>query len=439
MMPRVRRGLLALFLVIAAGLVVFSAQLGKRSEPPGGAPGASASSKSHDGKGKSGKSNKQKKKNKAKPKAHAVATSPFYSLEACQAYLTAHPRAAQRAPRVGTWNIRWFPLGSPDGKKPERHTDLPWLACTIASLDVDVLAIQEIVQDAPGRQALLDVTSRLDTLTHGKWHADLDDCPGSGRQHVGFLYDQNRVTVSDARNLAALNPGANACDLNLRPGFGMYARFKGGPDLSLVSLHFDSGQTARDYGNRKTSVERIDGAVKELAQAERDSDVMLLGDFNSMGCKDCEPRVDSGGELVAIDAQLGPAELRRVSMPSGHHTCTEYQGNGTSTLDYVLASNTMDELPAATKIELFGPCADLGCKLPYKAEKGQLKVFDNLSDHCPLVVTLAATDDDKPGPAPKGAAAASKAAAPAAGAKAPAAKAPPAAPAAGKPAAAPAP
>jgi hypothetical protein len=47
---------------------------------------------------------------------------------------------------VGTWNVRWFPRGCPSNQAcPDQATDIPWLACTIAWMNVDVLALQEIL------------------------------------------------------------------------------------------------------------------------------------------------------------------------------------------------------------------------------------------------------------------------------------------------------
>ena len=48
--------------------------------------------------------------------------------------------------RIGTWNVRWFPDGVP-GVAPERRrnpTNIEWLACAIAYINVDVLGMQEI-------------------------------------------------------------------------------------------------------------------------------------------------------------------------------------------------------------------------------------------------------------------------------------------------------
>ena len=313
----------------------------------------------------------------------------FASPEACQRYLEANPRSAKRPPRIGTWNIRWFPHGTPGGHDEARRTDLDWLACAIAALEVDVLAVQEILQNPAGRGALLDLLERLGTLTGGKWVAHLDDCADGG-QHVGMLYDSSRLTVEVPQALAALNPGRSACDRNLRPGYGAYLRFKEGPDLYLIAVHLDSGVKRRDFDNRQRSIQRLGDALQVLGRHRRDADAIVLGDFNVMGCKKCTPEVSHQAEVAALDRVIKGARLRRLEMPS-KLGCTHYYNSKGGSLDLVLASVLMKELAVGTRVEPFGPCRDLSCgRMP----RERLAAYQRLSDHCPLVVDLTAQDLD---------------------------------------------
>jgi endonuclease/exonuclease/phosphatase family metal-dependent hydrolase len=328
------------------------------------------------------------------PAPEPAANSPFHSAAACEGYLRARPRKQKRGPRIGSWNIRWFPNGSKDGRDPNRRTDLAWLGCAIASLDVDVLAVQEIVQDPAGRNALLDLLAELDTRTAGHWQAELDECPGSGRQHVGLLFDADRVEASAAGALAALNPGNSACDRNLRPGYGSYVRFRGGPDLEIVTVHLDSGTTARDFGNRVRSLSRLGAVAAEVERREHDSDLLVVGDFNSMGCKDCDPQIDATAEIAQIDALLDSLSLRRIPLPEAS-PCTHYQRGHAGILDHVVARASMEELATAASLEVYGPCADLHCKQPARGERPA--ALERLSDHCPIVLELQAGDRDRDG------------------------------------------
>jgi hypothetical protein len=76
------------------------------------------------------------------------ASQVWASAERCEAVVLAGRRMTGTRPnavRVATWNIRWFPDGdlqpSPTSPPP---TDLRWLACTLAWMNVDLVALHEI-------------------------------------------------------------------------------------------------------------------------------------------------------------------------------------------------------------------------------------------------------------------------------------------------------
>jgi hypothetical protein len=72
--------------------------------------------------------------------------------------------------RVGTWNIRWFPRGCPSNSTcPDKTTDLPWLACTMAWMNVDLFAIQEILATPDAEFSLNSLRAELNRLTGGSW------------------------------------------------------------------------------------------------------------------------------------------------------------------------------------------------------------------------------------------------------------------------------
>jgi endonuclease/exonuclease/phosphatase family metal-dependent hydrolase len=309
--------------------------------------------------------------------------SPFFlSALDCERALRERARRDRSArPRVGSWNLRWFPRGTAHGRDPERRTDVRWMACAIASLEVDVLAVQEVVQDPEGRAALLDLAERLDALTLGQWRAELDECAGSGRQHVGFLYDARRVELRDAGTIEELNPGRSACDRSLRPGFGARAHFADGSDAQLVAVHFDSGTTQRDFDNRQRSLERLDGVLTGLRRS--DPDAIVLGDFNTMGCKDCVPARSAADELAAFDRRLAALQLKRLGA-GGATSCSEYYRGHAGLLDHVLVSTASPRWSRGA-LETFGPCAALACARQPRARS--LPALTTLSDHCPIVAS----------------------------------------------------
>jgi predicted extracellular nuclease len=250
-----------------------------------------------------------------------------------------------------------------------------------------VLAIQEIVQDPEGRAALLDLAARLDQLTGGQWRAELDDCPGSGRQHVGFLFDARRVALSGVQAIDALNPGRSACDRSLRPGFGAHMRFADGTDAHVIAVHLDSGVVARDFDNRARSLSRLSEVLPALQRAHADRDVIVLGDFNTMGCAHCEPPTSAAEELGAFDAQLAHAGLARVPAATEAGECSEYYRGHAGLLDHIVLSRTAGAAWRNARVQSYGACAQLACAAQPRGQS--IAAFERLSDHCPRVMELA--------------------------------------------------
>ncbi len=187
------------------------------------------------------------------------------SGEECLAAYEAGARMAKNdkdAIRLATWNIRWFPRGcSPGQSCSENATDLKWLACTIAWMQPDVLALQEILDNPDDRFSFAVVVEELEKLTDSTWASpDLNRCGAAGGQHVGLLWNQDRVSLSSLEDEEQLNGsfarfGGGACAGNIRPGRYAYVKSEtaGGVDFHVASVHFDSGIGDKDYQNRLVS------------------------------------------------------------------------------------------------------------------------------------------------------------------------------------------
>lgn len=316
----------------------------------------------------------------------------FASPAACRALLGAGRRlpVPEGKVRLGSWNLRWFPDGKPGRGATAGGTDVAWLACAIAWLSVDVLAVQEVKAHPAARlktQALID---ELDALTSGKWRLELDDCKSGAIQHVGFLFNEARVKARLGRTYGALNPHGEACKDQLRPGYGAYFRFPGGLDLHAVSVHLKSGTERRALDLRTRSLRALSTVLAEARAAEPDQDVMVLGDFNTMGCGRCRPEVSAERELELLARAAAPAKMVPVPAEIG---CSHYFSGRGTLLDLVLVSDATRELPADARVAVSGVCGELRCRsLP--AATPRPAAFAALSDHCPILIDLTDRDLD---------------------------------------------
>lgn len=309
-----------------------------------------------------------------------ASVSPFRSHDDCERIVTARGPQQHDELRIGTWNIRWFPQGG--ASFSEEGTSIRWLACLIDHLEVDALAVQEFVQNHRGRNATIELLEQLGRRTSSRWSSAFDECPDDGRQHVGLLWNEARVSVEAIRTIAEVNPLRDACASQLRPGLNAYLRPERGSDLHLLIVHLDSGVHRRDRDNRLESIERLGRVLPAILERPADRDVLVLGDFNTMGCSQCEPRQDARAELEQVQAELSTRAvgLERVAPD---HDCTEYYRRNAIALDHVFSSRSLDAT-SQPQTTVHGPCAELAC--------GPLRGFEayeaSISDHCPLVVEL---------------------------------------------------
>jgi endonuclease/exonuclease/phosphatase family metal-dependent hydrolase len=323
------------------------------------------------------------------PVPSALAGSPWASLASCRAALASAPSPRPKGvARIGAWNLRWFPDGGPGERPKEQGSDLDWLACSIAWLRVDVLAVEEIKAGVRPRRALEDLAARLSALTGSRFRTLLDDCPKSSSQKVGMLYDERRVTLGKQATLAELNPHGEPCKDQLRPGLAAHFRFPGGLDLTVVATHLKSGGERRSFELRGRSFGAFGAAVASAKALAGDADVLLIGDMNTMGCADCSPAITGSEELAGVDRTLAASSppLRRLATAPG---CSHSYSGRKTLLDWAAASD-LAELPSGRSASVSGYCAALGCE----TSESPPRATRSLSDHCPVVVDIDDLDRD---------------------------------------------
>jgi len=341
----------------------------------------------------SGESSRVSKSPNGQARVESQSLNPWASPDACQALVSSGQRL-KHAPdkaRFATWNIRWFPDGvAGRASAPAQGTDLNWLACVIAWLDVDVLALQEVKADALSRTKLESVVAELQGKTGGSWSVALDQCPAHNGQHVAFLYASHKVKTSPFVQYAALNPRASACADQLRPGLGSTFTFPGGLDIHAITVHLKSGVTERDIDLRRRSWAALTDVIATEVKESKDSDVIVLGDFNSMGCHSCELPYGNQQELSELDRQLriGESPARRVG---ADFPCSQYFQQQPGLLDHVVITEATRELSPTVRAQVEGYCQNLECESFTGKEPLALR---RLSDHCPLVVELTDRDLD---------------------------------------------
>lgn len=299
---------------------------------------------------------------------------------------TSESSATSTPLKLATWNIRWFPRGCPDPSDcPDKKTDLAMLARNIAELDLDLLAVQEILYAEDGREAMATLLARLDSLTSGNWQVNMQECGAAQSQRVGFLWNAGRVELTGFADLEQLNggieEGGGACAANLRPGRYAYARAADGSiDFHAITVHFDSGRRSRDYDNRRDAAGEIPRLrLGDIPIMELDEDVVIFGDFNTMGQSD-PVEITAEKEFEIFDEQIGPFFKRLAVQPF----CSEYYRGKGGVLDFFVVSESLTSVDHVARAQGF--CAEAACT--ELDEENMPEEYRRISDHCPVVLEM---------------------------------------------------
>lgn len=317
------------------------------------------------------------------------ASSPWANRRACLEALKlgGAPRRGGSA-RVGAWNLHWFPDGRPGDARPGQGADFEWLACAVAWMRLDVLAVEEIKRPPRGTAGLDALRRELDRLSGGTWQSILDPCPRASSQHVGLLFDARRVRLVTSGVVGELNPLGEPCRSELRPGLAGYFAFPGGLDLSVVVAHLKSGNEERDFELRTRSFEAFAAAAEREREQTHDPDVLFIGDMNTLGCASCAPAVTAPAELTRVDALFASARAPLARL-AAEPACSHDHAGEATLLDWA-ATSGLEELPHGARLTVSGACGELGCDALPRRLPGEQR----LSDHCPIWLDLDDADRD---------------------------------------------
>lgn len=328
----------------------------------------------------------------APPAATPVADAPPVAYASPDSCAAAEPIARKSGTaRIATWNIRWFPDGTfKDEPSEVDATDVDWLACEVRRLDADVIAVQEFKKHDRARKATEQLIARLNRDTRGDWKVVLDDCPGENLTHIGFLYDASRVLAEDFHDIAVLNANGGACESAEHPGLAGHFTFEGGLDVELVAIHAKAGFKDDDIDQRRRTFAAMREAYRVARARHEERDVIFLGDFNTNGCSDgCAPQVSAREEIDALARTVEADGLRLVPSDAA---CSEFFEGKFWMLDHFVVGSDMLEARGAVA-SVGGFCAEMECR----EDAPMARAESQLSDHCPVTLTLRDADFDDEG------------------------------------------
>ena len=286
--------------------------------------------------------------------------------------------AAEGKLRIAHFNLRNYPLD----ERPQtadlgfsRRTNICDMETVLTGLQADVMGFVEVCD-----------TRRFPPILRrsgGDRPMRVLFSQGGGRagQHLAITWNADRFELVEG----PIEIATIAVTPDLRPGLAVRLRSVEQPgfDFTVVEVHLDAGRD--DLDNRLDQVRLLTAWVEEWVTATGDPDVVVLGDFNTMGGRG----LDAKDELYTVGSIVAEAGLARVANATG---CSQYwEGPGKS--DGVFQSSLLD-LVYVRGLDVAGParswlhcerfrCADLVSRTG--EEDG---TFFDVSDHCPVTVEI---------------------------------------------------
>jgi endonuclease/exonuclease/phosphatase family metal-dependent hydrolase len=181
--------------------------------------------------------------------------------------------------RITTWNLEWFPNGSPHDATPEKQTQrIEAAADVLKKLDPDVLLLQEMRD--------YDACARLGEAIHpgGYQVAICSAFKGAKQQEAIISKIPAQAAWSEAwKSMEGIDPPR---------GFA-FAWFKiGNADIGVYSLHLKSNlithgdkeiETARNIRKREVSIQQLLAHIHDVIETVIPSikGLIIGGDFNT--------------------------------------------------------------------------------------------------------------------------------------------------------------
>lgn len=276
--------------------------------------------------------------------------------------------------RIAHFNLRNYPLDErPQSPKLgySRRTNICDTEDVLAGLEAQVMGFVEVCDTRRFppilRRAGGDRPMRILFSQGG----------GQGGQHLAVAWDKDVFELVEGpieiREIV-VKPG-------LRPGLAVRLKSRTEPDLdfTVVEIHLDSGR--EDLEHRLDQVRLLREWIEEWVARTGDRDLILQGDFNTMGGRNASP----SAELRRVDEILAGAGLQRLDNTTG---CSQYW-EGPGGADGVFQSSLLD-LVYLSGLEATGParswlhCQRLQCGDLVSRPGEEDGTFFDVSDHCPV-------------------------------------------------------
>lgn len=166
---------------------------------------------------------------------------------------------------IAAWNIENFPAR---GTTPARVADL------IASLDLDVIVVEEIASDTAWKELLARLPDHDGVLSDHRYTP-------TDYQKIGVIYRTAMVTPSNVELLFPSNTyqfPRPPLSVQLAIADGVHAPLS----LRVIGLHLKAGVSFEDGDRRRLALESLDAHVRDAIAAGEEDEIVIAGDYNEV-------------------------------------------------------------------------------------------------------------------------------------------------------------
>lgn len=282
---------------------------------------------------------------------------------------------------ISTFNIKNF---GEEARSTQQFESSPYLlAQTLKSLNSDLIALQEIVDEYKLKDLIKKyMPSKKLVIT---------ECGGFNGQKLGFLYNPYRFELKsffeDLSLTKVSDQREESCDRSSRPAaIGNFKDLKEKKQLLILNVHLKAGGLPEDIDKRSYQLGNLKKLMKSLLEDRGHQNFIIMGDFNSTEYKLKKQEYQN---LVKFASSLKMSILDKDIECSNYWTGEDREDQifYPSHLDHILMSYSLKNQYGHTKTKTGAHCARSYCKIKTEEELGSS--FAKVSDHCPVSSSFA--------------------------------------------------
>ncbi|HAZ12515.1 MAG: hypothetical protein A2X86_19855 [Bdellovibrionales bacterium GWA2_49_15] len=270
-----------------------------------------------------------------------------------------------------SYNIRNFDKDIREGTA----TNKPVLIATLKSLNADLFAVEEIVNQTAFAQMI--------TTSLPEYGFALSTCGGTGKQKLGFLYKKATIRLNSFREDSRLAADGQ-CNKGLRPAaIGNFTYIPNGMTFAAVAVHLKAGGKQANADVRYRQYGIITQILREIRQ-QGQNNLVILGDFNTTEYVLRDQNYTRFIEFIDNNQLIDfSAEINCSAYWWGE---TDDNIDSPSILDHIVVSQEFHSFFKGHTVQAKAHCEKVQCKAASPSDLGV--TYQEVSDHCPILSSL---------------------------------------------------